>query len=112
MAATLDAPGQSQLIGVFNNKIFYGGRPLGARKNLSKSTESLKSGDSVGIRLVQGNKLELYYNDRLFNTFSLENGYPQKTPMWGVVDVYGSCVKVKADVWTQFHAPSTGRCIV
>ncbi len=89
---------KSKLIGVCSNKIFCLGMPLGTKHNLSKSTESLKSGDSVGIRLVQGNKLELYYNDKLFDTFSLPKGYPQKTPMWGVVDVYGSCVEVKADV--------------
>ncbi len=80
--------------------------PLGTTHNLSKSTESMKSGDSVGIRLVQGNKLELYYNDKLFKNYSLPKGYPEKTPMWGVVDVYGSCVEVTADVWVP--KPGTG----
>ena len=110
MAAALDSPGQKNLVGVFADKVFCGGKPiLPSRSKLAKSTQSLTAGNSVGIRLVKaaGNKvlLEVYFNGELFRTVPLPNGYPLSRPLWGVVDVYGSSTKVKADVFTLTEAP-------
>ena len=86
MAAALDSPGQKNLVGVFTDKVFYGGKPiLSSRTKLAKSTETLTAGNSVGIRLVKaaGNKvlLEVYFNGELFRTVPLTNGYPLSRPL-------------------------------
>ena len=117
MAADLASPGQKNLVGVFLAKVFFGGKPiLPSRSKLAKSTQSLTVGNSVGIRLVKaaGNKvlLEVYFNRELFRTVPLPNGYPLSRPLWGVVDVYGSSTKVKADVFTLLKAPGVDTCII
>ncbi|XP_064384539.1 probable serine/threonine-protein kinase DDB_G0271682 [Halichondria panicea] len=56
-------------------------------------------GDSLGMLLTLEKEVHWFVNDVWRGSVRVED-YPLDTPMWGVVDVYGRCKQVKAEICT------------
>ena len=56
-------------------------------------------GDSLGMLLTLEKEVHWFVNDVWRGCVRVED-YPLDTPMWGVVDVYGRCKQVKAEICT------------
>ena len=56
-------------------------------------------GDSLGMLLTLEKEVHWFVNDMWRGSVRVED-YPLDTPMWGVVDVWGRCKQVKAEICT------------
>ena len=56
-------------------------------------------GDSLGMLLTLEKEVHWFVNDVWRGSVRVED-YPLDTPMWGVVDVWGRCKQVKAEICT------------
>ena len=56
-------------------------------------------GDSLGMLLTLEKEVHWFMNDVWRGCVRVED-YPLDTPMWGVVDVYGWCKQVEAEIYT------------
>lgn len=64
---------------------------------LGFNTESLKAGQSLGLLLTRERNL-IWFLDGKMQGMVYVDGYPLDRPLWGVIDVYGKCKQVKAEV--------------
>ncbi len=64
---------------------------------LGFKTEDLRVGESLGMLLTLEKKVHWFMNDVWRGCVRVED-YP--TPMWGVVNMYGRCEQVKAEICT------------
>ena len=67
--------------------------------DLGFRTEEFKVGDSLGMLLTLEKEVHWFVNDVWRGSVRVED-YPLDTPMWGVVDVWGRCKQVKAEICT------------
>ena len=63
------------------------------------STHDFKVGDSIRIMMTLEKEVHFFKNDVWRGSVRVED-YPLDIPMWGVVDVYGRCNQVKAEIYT------------
>ena len=61
-----------------------------------ESLDIISPGESVGLLLTATGSLHIYFNGKLVERIA--TGLPVNQPLWGVVDVYGTCIKVKSEV--------------
>ena len=62
-------------------------------------TKDLTVGQSVGILLTRERYLHWFVDGQWRGEVHVDD-YPLDGPMWGVVDVYGACKQVRADIHT------------
>ncbi len=79
-----------------NTSLYYKGKGL---CELGLDTEDLRVGDSLGMLLTLEKEVHWFMNDVWRGCVRVED-YPLDTPMWGVVDMYGRCKQVKAEICT------------
>ncbi len=75
-------------------------------------------GDSLGMLLTLEKEVHWFMNDVWRGCVRVED-YPLDTPMWGVVDVYGQCKQVKAEICTgklllcsNYSTPKNGNGLI
>ena len=56
----------------------------------------LTPGQSVGVTVTPKSKLHIFFNG--IHLGQIGNDIPVDTPIWGVVDIYGDCTKVKSEI--------------
>ena len=61
--------------------------------------EDLKKGQSLGILLTKGQDFH-WFLDNKHKGFGHVPDYPLDRPMWGVVDLFGRCDQVRAEICT------------
>ncbi len=66
---------------------------------LNFNTHEFRVGDSLGIMMTLDKGFHWFLNGVWGGSFRVED-YPLNQPMWGVVDVYGPCRQVKAEIST------------
>ncbi len=66
---------------------------------LSFNTHDIRVGGSIGIMMTLEKEFHWFLNGVWGGSVRVED-YPLDQPMWGVVDVYGSCRQVKAEICT------------
>ncbi len=76
--------------------IKYNGRMSGT---MGFSTHDFKVGDSIRIMMTLEKEVHFFKNDVWRGSVRVED-YPLDIPMWGVVDLYGRCNQVKAEIYT------------
>ena len=64
---------------------------------LGFNTETFKKGQSLGLLLTRKSNLLWFLDGKVQGTVHVE-GYPLDKPMWGLIDVYGQCKQVKAEI--------------
>ena len=103
VGVTFSLPEQvpSNLDSASNNEWLYKDRVLihNAKKTNFphlQSLDSISPGDSVGLLITATGSLHIYFNGKLVERIA--TGLPVNQPLWGVVDVYGTCIKVKSEV--------------
>ena len=77
-------------------EISYCGKSL---CNLDFVTADLTVGQSVGMLLTRGRDLHWFVDDQWKGEVHVGD-YPLDELMWGVVDVYGNCNQVRAEICT------------
>jgi len=68
----------------------------GQEKTLSINLDDLHVGQSVGVLATRDGDLHLFVDGK--HRKIVWSGLPTDRPLWGVADVYGKCVKIKADI--------------
>ena len=63
-------------------------------------TQSVRVGASIGIMLTTAGVLRCFVNGESCGLTTVAD-YPTDQPLWGVVDVYGSCKRVRAHICTS-----------
>ena len=84
------------LLRLDEHDIFYNEKKL---CELDFHTMDLAVGQSVGILLTRGRDLHWFVDDQWRGVVHVNN-YPLGEPMWGVVDMYGVCKQVRAEICT------------
>ncbi len=69
------------------------------KDDLSFNTCDLGKGDSLGMLLTLEKEVHWFMNGVWRGSVRVED-YPLDIPIWGVVDVYGLCKQVKAEICT------------
>ena len=88
--------GYKQLLDLAERIISYNGKKL---CTLDFHTNELTEGQSVGILLTRGRDLHWFVDDQWRGEAHVKR-YPLDELTWGVVDVYGDCKKVRAEIFT------------
>ncbi len=78
-----------------NTSLYYKDKEL---CELGVNTSGFGVGDSLGMLLTLEKEVHWFVNDVWRGCVRVED-YPHK-PMWGVVDVFGLCKQVKAEICT------------
>ena len=60
------------------------------------SLDDLTTNQSVGLLVTTNGQLHLYLDGR--HVQEVATGLPVTTPLWGAVDVYGGCIKIKSEI--------------
>ena len=68
----------------------------GQNKIVSIDLDDLHVGQSVGLLVTGDGDLYLFVDGK--HREMVWSGLPIDQPLWGVVDVYGVCAKIKADI--------------
>ena len=68
----------------------------GQEKTVRFNLDDLHVGQSVGLLATQDGDLHLFVDGK--HRGMVWSGLPTDQPLWGVVDVYGKCAKIKADI--------------
>ena len=56
----------------------------------------LTPGQSVGVAVTHKGELHIFFNGKHLG--QIANNIPIDTPIWGVVDMYGRCTKIKSEI--------------
>ena len=60
------------------------------------SLDNLTTNQSVGLLVTTNGQLHLYLDGR--HVQEVATGLPVTTPLWGAVDVFGNCTKIKSEI--------------
>ena len=60
------------------------------------SLDDLTTNQSVGLLVTTNGQLHLYLDGR--HVQEVATGLPVMTPLWGAVDVFGICTKIKSEI--------------
>ena len=60
------------------------------------SFDELRTGQRVGIQITQNGSLNLFLDGHYLKTVA--TGLPVQQAIFGVVDVFGNCTKIKSDI--------------
>ena len=88
--------GDKQLLRLDEYNISYNGKEL---CKLDFHTKDLNVGQSVGILLTEERDLHWFVDDQWRGVVHVDD-YSLYKPMWGVVDVYGNCKRIRAGICT------------
>ena len=91
----------SYLDSASENEWFYKGSGLyhnakGTNFPHLQSLDAISSGETVGLLITATGSLHIYFNGKLVQTVA--TGLPVNQSLWGVVDVYGKCIKIKSEM--------------
>ncbi|XP_064384536.1 probable serine/threonine-protein kinase DDB_G0271682 isoform X2 [Halichondria panicea] len=78
------------------SQVYYKNKKLW---DLDFTTEDFVVGDSLGMLLTLEKEVHWFVNGKWRGSARMED-YPLDTPMWGVVDLWGRCKQVKAEICT------------
>ena len=101
MTATLPDKVPYDLIGMFNGPqdwYYEGKRIWNNGKKCSPelpNTYTLNTNQTIGLLISSDTKLHVYLDGRHITTVS---GLPVDSHLWGAVDVYGNCTKIKSEL--------------
>ena len=56
----------------------------------------LTPGQSVGVAVTPKGELHIFMNGKHLG--QIANDIPVDTPIWGVADIYGRCIKIKSEI--------------
>ncbi len=71
---------------------------------LGFDTVDFKRGQSLGLLLTRDRECHWFLDDEWRGSVQMRD-FPLDQPMWGVVDVYGQCKQVRADICTGKPPP-------
>ncbi len=63
------------------------------------NTDNFTPGQSVGLLLTREGECHWFRNNMWIGAVCVRD-FPLDQPMWGVVDVFGQCEQVRADICT------------
>ena len=94
-------PGVLRRYGAGGHEWNYWGRSLYHNRSWSDfphlpSLKDLTTNQSVGLLVTTNGQLHLYLDGR--HVQEVATGLPVTTPLWGAVDVYGNCLKIKSEI--------------
>ena len=90
--------GDRHFLGFAGSSVYFCGSKLCGLNGFS--ADDLTVGRSVGILLSKDRYLHWFVDDQWRGVVDLDYYYPLDEPMWGVVDVYGRCKKIRAEICT------------
>ena len=79
----------------YEDQLLYHNRKLTEFPHLP-SLDDLKTGERVAIQISDTGKMNIFLNGKFAKTIA--SGLPTDTHLYGAVDVYGPCSKIKSEL--------------